>query len=272
MGSAESSTDPRGRELQITVGTATYGYHRMGSGPELVLLNGDAMCMSLWTDALLTALAESFTITIFDYPGMGRSTGAPDQSWLIPDMAKQTLVFCSALRLDRPHVFGWSTGGEIALQMALLAPAQLDRVISVAGDPGSPHYVGDPDVLSKLASASPEQLITYLFPASAAAAVSAFIADLSSRAQDEPSAAVMTAQEAAFDAWLSEGIWDALPHLVNPTLIVHGEQDELVDPQNARNMAARIPNAKLVLVPDAGHAVALQEPEWFAAEVKEFLH
>lgn len=272
MGGAQESTNPRGSEQQIAVGAATYGYHRMGSGPELVLLNGDAMCMSMWTDALLSRLADSFTVTIFDYPGMGRSTGTPDQSWLIPDMARQTLAFLGALGLDRPHVLGWSTGGEIALQMALFAPESLGKVISVAGDPGSTHYVGDPDVLSKLANATPQQMLAYLFPASATAAVSAFIADFSSRPQDEPSAEVMRAQEGAFSDWLAAGIWDELPHMTNPALIINGEQDALVDPQNARNMAERIPNAKLLLVPDAGHAVALQMPAWLAAQVKEFLH
>lgn len=272
MGEGQQPPNLRGPELRISVGQATYGYHRFGSGPELVMLNGDAMCMSMWTDALLSALADSFSVTIFDYPGMGRSAGAPDQSWLIPDMARQTLAFIKALDLRTPHLLGWSTGGEIALQMAVLAPATLGRVISVAGDPGSPHYVGDPDVLSKLANATPQQMMALLFPASASAAVSAFIADFSSRPQDEPSAEAMQEQEAAFGAWLAGGIWDELPEVTTPTLIVNGEQDALVDPQNARNMAERIPNAKLILVPDAGHAVALQKPQWLAGEVKAFLH
>lgn len=264
------TTDIRGPLRTVPVDGATYGYHQFGSGPDLVLLNGDAMCMSMWTDAFLSQLASSWTVTIFDYAGMGQSTAAPQQSWLIPDMAHQTADFLGALGLTRPALVGWSTGGEIALQMAVFASGSYSAVVTVGGDAGSPHYVGDPDITEKLAKATPQELVAMIFPADQKPAMQAFVADLMSRPQDYPTPEVMAQQDIGWRAWLAGGIWDELASITARTLVISGELDALVDVQNARNIAARIPGAQLEVVPDAGHAVLLQEPEQMAALITEF--
>ncbi len=267
-----AGADPaRGPLLHIGAGGAEYGYHRLGSGPDLVLFNGDAMCMSMWTDTLLTALAEDFTVTIFDYPGMGQSTAAPGQSWLVPDLATQSFTFLSSLGLQRPHVLGWSTGGEIVLQMAVQSSTALGGVVSVAGDPGSPHFSGDPDVMTTIANATPQEMLAMMFPADQKAALQAFVADLMSRPQDFPSPEVLAAQDAAWKAWLAGGIWDDLPDVTARVLLMNGADDELVPAANARAMAARIPGAQLQIIPDAGHAVLLQEPAHCAQVIRSFL-
>lgn len=267
-----AGSDPaRGPLHKIAAGAAEYGYHRFGSGPDLVLFNGDAMCMSMWTDELLTTLAQTFTVTIFDYPGMGQSTAAIDQSWLVPDMATQSFAFLSALGLQRPHVLGWSTGGEIVLQMAVQDSAALGGVVSVAGDPGSPHFSGDADVMTKIADATPQEMLAMMFPADQQAALQAFVTDLMSRPQDYPSQAVLAAQDAAWKAWLAGGIWDDLPGMSARVLLMNGAEDELVPSSNASNMAGRIPDAQLEIVPDAGHALLLQEPARCAQVIRTFL-
>lgn len=269
---APSAADPlRGPLRHVGAGGATYGYHRFGSGPELVLFNGDAMCMSMWTDALLESLAESHTVTIFDYPGLGRSTAAAGQSWLVPDMAAQSFDFLAAAGLQRPNVLGWSTGGEIVLQMAVQDSSALGAVVSVAGDPGSAHFVGDPGVMTKIAKATPQQVLAMMFPADQHATLEAFVADLMSRPQDFPSQDVLVAQDAAWNAWLGGGIWDALPGVTAPVLLMNGADDELVPAANARNMADRIPGARVAIVPDAGHAVLLQEPTHCAQLIGSFI-
>ncbi len=262
--------DLRGPLLTVPVGGATYGYHQFGSGADLLLLNGDAMCMSMWTDAFLEAMAADWTVTIFDYAGMGQSTAAPQQSWLIPDMARQTADFITAAKLTNPVLVGWSTGGEIALQMTVLDGAAYPAVATAGGDAGSPHYIGDPNITEKLAQATPEQLVQMIFPADQQAAMKAFVTDLMSRPQDYPTAEVMAGQNVGWRAWLAGGIWDELPSITTPALIINGELDALVSAQNAREIAARIPGAKLEIVPDAGHAVLLQEPQQMAQLITSF--
>jgi 3-oxoadipate enol-lactonase len=59
--------------------------------------------------------------------------------------------------------------------------------------------------------------------------------------------------------------------IVAPTLIVHGAQDRIVPVKNAHLLAARIPNAKLVILPSAGHACMIDSAEEFNRAVVEFL-
>lgn len=229
------------------------------------------MCMSLWPDYLLSRLAERHTVTILDYPGMGRSTAGADMSWEITDLAQLHLSLIGELGYSRPDLLGWSTGGEIILTMAAVAGEGLGGIISVAGDPGSPNYVGDPHILKEMTAASPLETMQMLFPDTRTTEMGRFVTDLMSRPQDEPSAAVSQAQDAAFQTWLGSGIWDQLDSISNPVLIMHGSEDQLVPAQNAVSMAARIPGAWLVQIPDAGHAVLVQEPELCCGLINLFL-
>ncbi|MEB3275805.1 MAG: alpha/beta hydrolase [Cyanobacteriota bacterium] len=263
----------RGPLLTLTVQGHCFGYHQLGSGELLVLLNGDAMCMSMWPDALLQALAAQFTVVIVDYPGMGRSQAAPEGgAWLIPELASLMEAFITDLAHGRRvHLLGFSSGGEIALQIAVRHPSWLASVTSVAGDAGGEQFVGDPAVMQRIAQSSPEELLALLFPADQQAAMQAYVAELMSRPQDGASAEVLAAQEQAWLAWLAGGIWDALPRISAPVLVLNGLDDALVDPENARRLAERIPTARLELVSDAGHGVLLQEPQAMAQLIQGFI-
>ena len=56
-----------------------------------------------------------------------------------------------------------------------------------------------------------------------------------------------------------------------PTLIVHGEDDPMVDPEGSKRAAARMPRARLVMLPDCGHWAQLEAHDVFLAEVRRFL-
>lgn len=266
------ATDPvRGPLHHLEVGNARYGYHQFGQGPDIVLLNGDAMCMSLWTDTFLGHLSESLTVTVFDYPGMGRSVAPPGQSWLISDMATHTAAFIEALNIHRPAVLGWSTGGQIVLQMLVNGGDAFSCAVCVAADPGSDHYVGDRNILTELAAASPSQSLAYLFPDDQHSAVEAFVNDIMARPQDDPTPQVLDAQNEAFGHWLNDGVWDALGTVATPLLVITGDSDKAVDSENSRNIASRVAGAELWVVADAGHGVVLQQPEQAAARIGAFV-
>jgi pimeloyl-ACP methyl ester carboxylesterase len=91
------------------------------------------------------------------------------------------------------------------------------------------------------------------------------------RPQDMADASVLAAQEEAWRAWLAEGIWQELPEISAPVLILQDEQDQLVSAENARRLGARIPGAQLELVPQAGHGLLMQEPRHCAERICRFL-
>jgi 3-oxoadipate enol-lactonase len=69
-------------------------------------------------------------------------------------------------------------------------------------------------------------------------------------------------------------MWSAyrrLPRINAPTLVVHGDQDRLVPPENGRIIASRIPGARFQLIRDAGHILITDQPEACVEAICGFL-
>ena len=66
-------------------------------------------------------------------------------------------------------------------------------------------------------------------------------------------------------------LWESLEHVKCPTLVIRAEKSKVMSREIAEEMVARLPNARIVEIPDAGHQVPLHQPDAFAAVVKEFL-
>ena len=64
---------------------------------------------------------------------------------------------------------------------------------------------------------------------------------------------------------------EMLGGILQPVLVIHGQDDQLIPPSEAEAAFARLPNARLALVPRAGHLLNLEQPEAFDAEVRNFL-
>ncbi len=64
---------------------------------------------------------------------------------------------------------------------------------------------------------------------------------------------------------------DLLAHISCPTLVIVGEEDTLTPPSTARNYAAQIPGAQLVVIPHAGHLSNLEQPQAFIQAIRQFL-
>jgi pimeloyl-ACP methyl ester carboxylesterase len=67
---------------------------------------------------------------------------------------------------------------------------------------------------------------------------------------------------------------DSRPHLANirvPTLVLVGDRDPLTPPERAQEMAEAVPGARLVVIPDCGHASTLEQPEAVSAALVEWL-
>jgi len=92
--------------------------------------------------------------------------------------------------------------------------------------------------------------------------------DLSIRRRTYPEAAGYLGQVQAIFAWSS---FDRLTELKAPTLIIHGDADQLVPPENARILAQAIPGSRLVSLPHASHIFVTDQPEESHREVLAFL-
>jgi pimeloyl-ACP methyl ester carboxylesterase len=241
-----------------------------GSGPPVLLVQGLGYGRWGW-DPVVPGLAERFSVLTFDNRGIGESDKPPGP-YSAREMAADALQVMDEAGLERAHVVGSSLGGMIAQEVAALAPARVDRLVLCSTTPGGPDAVPMPEVTVRLLADAPtldpqEALRRFVANALGRAAPVGLVEEISAlRLTNPPDPAGWQAQAAAGTTF--PGVDGAI---TAPTLIVHGTDDNVVDHRNAELLAARIPNARVELVPGGGHLFFWEQPDTFVRIVSEFL-
>ena len=255
-----------------------FHYRRFGNAGDVPLV----LCMRLrgtidhWDPVLLDALADTREVIVFDNRGTSASSGTAPST--IDGLAAGGIAFIRALGLDQVDVMGWSLGGIVAQGIALGAPELVRRLIvagsTPAGVPDQPapsKRVGD--ILGHAVNDDEDYLYLF-FPESdeARAAGMASLRRLDVRLQQSHAAVqddTYHAQLAAIGAF--GGYFDRLGELKLPVLVANGAHDVMINSYATYAMSQQLPDAKVVLYSDAGHAFLFQHIEDFAHEVDRFL-
>jgi pimeloyl-ACP methyl ester carboxylesterase len=245
-------------------GAARLHYENAGEGPAVLLVGGLAMTAAGWWRTV-PVLAEDFRVLTFDNRGTGRSAsaGASDS---VAEMADDAAAVLSAAGVERAHVYGISLGGMVAQELALRHPERVDALVLGATTPGS-FLAAPPDAAVLAAflrhrSLRPDEAVwgsvPHLYARETQVHRPERIAEDVARRLEEPVAhRTYTAQVAA---GMRHDALSRLGAISAPTLVVHGQQDRVVPPANARTLAAGIPDAELHLWPGAGHLYMTDEP------------
>lgn len=243
--------------------------------PELVLIHGWGLGEFAW-EAAMPALEQRFNLRLASLPGYDTPTvRADEQSFL------QT---AEALAEDLPEgciLCGWSLGGLLALQMALLAPRRFRALILVGGTPcfaqraDWPH-AQPPSLLDAFSAAVADD---------ARATLQRFVAllnqgDTEARTIGRALNRQLTGTRIPAPDTLLAGLgWlrdvdlrHQIGNLSLPTLIVHGENDPLMPLAAAHWLAVELPNTQLASIPGAAHAPFLHDPEGFARLTGDYCH
>jgi pimeloyl-ACP methyl ester carboxylesterase len=117
----------------ITVDGVTFAYRELGTnnpGTPVVFLVHLAAVLDNWDPRVVDGFAAKRRVIAFDNRGVGASSGSPATS--IEQMAKDAISFIKAMGLEQVDLFGFSMGGMIAQEIALMEP-QLVRKMIVAG-------------------------------------------------------------------------------------------------------------------------------------------
>jgi pimeloyl-ACP methyl ester carboxylesterase len=257
----------------VEVGGLRIAYERSGQGPPLVLLHGFVGDGPGTWRYQLDALSDEFTVVAWDAPGAGRSDDPPE-SFRLPDYAECLAGFVAALGLPRPSVAGVSFGSALALEFYgrfPSTPVSLVLASAYAGWAGSLP----PDVAQErlrlslaLAAASPEERTSAMLPSMFSSAVPAervrvFVESMSSFSPVGFRAMTRALAEA--------DLRSVLPQIAVPTLLVYGGQDVRAPREVAEAIYAAVPGSELVWLPEAGHALCVEAPDEFNAEVRRFL-
>jgi pimeloyl-ACP methyl ester carboxylesterase len=223
---------------------------QVGEGQNLVLLHGLAGSGDWWTHNQ-PALTSACRVTTIDLPGFGSSH--PEARLILDEVPDQVAMLMRELGIEHAHLMGHSMGGLVAGALAADHPDRIDRLVLVdagflAFDPNLRHRVTG--LLRTLPWTSPS-----LMPV--------LLRDM---ARSGPIRMAAATGELMRKDWR-----DKLPAISAPTLVIWGEHDRVCRLSIGKQIAASVPNARLVVIDGAGHNPMWEKPAEFDREVLAFL-
>jgi 3-oxoadipate enol-lactonase len=254
-------------------------YESSGAGAPVLLINGQGMTLdSSWRT--IDELSRTLRVLAFDNRDTGRSSFTPLPYGQI-QMADDAIAVLDAVGEESVHVYGISLGGIVALDLATRYPERVRALVLGATTPGGPTAVPqDPQVLTffaRVGAMAPEEAewaaVPYTYGIATRRLHAQRIAEdvarrLDSRPDNLPLATLAYVHQVGVAATHNRIL--NLRSIKAPTLVVHGAEDALMSPDNARLMAEMIPGSELQLWPGAGHFYVTDEPR-ADQEVARFL-
>ena len=224
----------------------------IGAGDPVLLIHGGLGHADIWASQVAT-MAKTHKVIVADSRGHGRSTRNADP-YGYDLMASDYLALLDFLKIDKTALVGWSDGGIIGLDIALNHPERLTRLFAQAAnvtvdglDPGVMTnktfgaYIERSGRDYKKLSKTPDEY-------------DAFVAQISHMWESQPN-------------WTKE----QLATITTPTAIVAGDHDEAIKREHTEYMAASIPGAKLIILPNASHFAMLQAPDEYTKAALDFI-
>ncbi len=255
-------------------GTPALAYDSVGNGPAVVFLHGIGGHRGNWRRQL-EALAGEFRAVAWDARGYGDSEDyAGDLDFA--DFSADLLRLLDHLEVDRAHLCGLSMGGRIVLDFHDKHPERVASLILVDTFPGFD---------SSFTTAGRERFVNERRQPLLEGKTPADIAPLVAPTLVSPSAAPAVVQELidsmcllhtasyikTIEAMTMYRPVSDVSTITVPVQIVVGADDKLTPPAIAQKMAAEIPHARLLIMPNTGHLSNLEQPEAFNACILEFL-
>jgi pimeloyl-ACP methyl ester carboxylesterase len=258
-----------------------YAYRDAGEGGlPLILLQHFRGNLDSWDPALVDDLATARRVVAFDNAGIGGSTGTTPHA--IEQMAHDTIAFITAMGFTRADILGFSMGGFIAQEIALIRPDLVRRVILASAAPKGADGIHGwaPEIISAVGKpeTSPEEYLGVFFTSSPASRKAGHetLGRMYFRTEDRDTRTTWTVREAHYDAVCTWGIPDhaALQRLAairHPVFVANGDSDPMIPPRYSHLIAGLLPHAAVKIYPDAAHGFLFQYHDEFAADVTEFL-
>ncbi len=266
----ERQYPPIGKFIEVDGLRLHYVMQGDGPGPALLLVHGASSNLREFTSSLLPELAKNHRVIVFDRPGYGYST-RPNGEWPNPArIASILLDACDRLGIEKPVIVGHSWAGSVVMASLVEMPDRISGGVLLAGVAG--HWagsvgwiydVGNIPLIGRLFAWTvvtpagqillPKEVIPVLSPD---AVPDHYIENIGAPLALRP----WTFENNVADMTLLNEYMQRLSPRYDqirlPLLIIHGKDDDLVPFWNhGRRVLPVIPQAKLVLIPNAGHAL-----------------
>jgi pimeloyl-ACP methyl ester carboxylesterase len=256
-----------------------FAYRRFGKagGIPLVFNQHYTGTMDHWDPAVTDGLAKDREVILFNNVGVSSSSGETPSSF--HEMGANAIAFIRALGLEQVDVLGISIGGFVAQEIALQGGDLVRKVILVGtGHRGNDMTASRSAEIFAARYDPPEHLwlaVHFKPTASSQRAGLAFLERKLRRRDRDPDVSQQTiaAQGEAIGKWITpdENALAYLKSIKQPTLIAQGSDDVIIPTLHSLTLQQNLPNAQLIVYPDAGHGSIYQYPELFVAHASLFL-
>ena len=260
-----------------------FAYRRFGKagGVPLVLFMHFTGTMDHWDPAVTDGLARDREVILFDNAGISSSSGEVPTT--VEGMAADAAAFIKALGLKLVDLLGFSIGGTVTQALTLAEPQLVRRLVLVGTGPrsgeGMATLTPEAQAIFGKRYANPDELWQHVhFDATetSQAAGAAFLMRFRLRRENRDpavNAKVAPAQIEALSKWgaLRENPYEYLNAIKQPTLVINGDHDVIIYTINSYILQQNIPDAQLILYPDASHGSLYQYPQRFGRHVSMFL-
>jgi pimeloyl-ACP methyl ester carboxylesterase len=260
-----------------------FAYRRFGKsgGVPLVFNQHFTGTMDHWDPAVTDGLATEREVILFNNAGVSSSSGEVPTS--VEQMAANAVSFIKALRLPKVYVLGFSIGGFVAQEITLQAPDLVRRLVLVGTGPRSGEGIATltpeaQEIFGATYDVRDHLWLRVHFTRSekSQAAGREFLKRFRLRAENrdpEVNEKVAPAQIEAIGKWGAprEKPFEYLKSIRQPALVVNGGKDVIIYSVNSFILQQHLPNAQLILYPDANHGSQYQYPDLFVRHVSLFL-
>lgn len=257
-----------------------YQFEQLGDGPPLLLLHGFTGRLENW-QTIVDALANTHRVITLDILGHGRSAAPDDpRRYQMEAVAADIIALLDYLGIAKVHLLGYSMGGRLALFTAVYHPHRLHSLTLESSSPGLAT------VAERQARVERDEALADWIEAHG---IEAFVnrweklplwesqKQLTPEQQAQLRAGRLTNQPTGLANSLrgmgtgaQPSLWDRLPKMRLPTLLLAGALDEKFVAIN-QQMAATIKSASLEIIPQAGHTIHLERPLIYTNHVRRFL-
>jgi magnesium chelatase accessory protein len=259
----------------VEAGGILWHVQQMGTGPAVVLVHGTGASTHSWRD-LMPILAHRFCVIAMDLPGHGFSEMLEPKESSIAGVSRALAALLRVLEVDPRYCVGHSAGAVVSCRMALDGFVHPDLIISLNGaflplggrasqllSPvarllGSNKLMGS--LIARRTTANP-------------ASVGRLVASTGSKLDDagiELYARLLRNPRHVTGALRMMGNWDLaefgrdMPRLTVPLILVVGDHDRMVPPQQALQVQEMLPDAQITWLPGLGHLAHEENPQLLA--------
>jgi pimeloyl-ACP methyl ester carboxylesterase len=207
---------------------------------------------------------DGLDVYTLDLPGHGQSSGEGFQD--VRSYCDAIVEFLDRMKLDKVFIAGHSMGGAIAQTMAVNYPERLDGLILVSTGMTLPV---NPDLLAQMKD-----------PTGKADAIK-LVVKWSFRKDADPEMLQMaeeqllsTKQEVIYSDYLACSKFDLSTEMASidlPTLIICGDVDKMTPLKISSQIQETVEGSKLVVVPNAGHMVIIEQPQVVSEQIGDFI-